>query len=129
MLIVVSANCLFFHLIAETAIKANSNRYGGNMREDIRGSANRRAQSRSKARLVLCLFSLFVISLTGLAPLSAKSDPLTKNGDGGAQSDGAPSISSLPQDPKPDWWAINRAIVNQLSVNDLGEVIKSLPPS
>src|SRR5262245_45601522 len=99
------------------------------MREDIRGSANRRAQSRSKAPLVLCLFSLFVISLTGLAPLSAKSDSLTKNGVGDAQSDGSPSISSLPQDPKPDWWAINRAIVNQLSVNDLGEVIKSLPPS
>ena len=99
------------------------------MREDTRGSAYHRAQSRSKAPLVLCLFSLLVISLPGLAPLSAKSDPLTKNGVGDAQSDGSPSGSSLPQDPKPDWWAINRAIVNQLSVNDLGEVIKSLPPS
>src|SRR5215510_3621591 len=127
MLIVVSANCLFFHLIAETAIKANSNRYGGNMREDIRGFANRRLQSRSKEPLVICLFLLFVISLTGLAPLSAKSDPLTINGDGGAQSNGAPSSSSLPQEQKTDWLTINRTVANQLSVNDLGEVIKSLP--
>src|SRR5215510_10095332 len=97
------------------------------MREDIRGSANRRAHSRSMARMVLCLFSLFVISLTGLAPLSAKSDPLTINGDGGAQSNGAPSRSSLPQEQKTDWWTINRTVANQLSVNDLGEVIKSLP--
>jgi tetratricopeptide (TPR) repeat protein len=97
------------------------------MREDIRGFANRRLQSRSKAPLVLCLFSLFVVSLTGLAPLSAKSDPLTIDGDGGAQSDGAPSSSSLPQAEKTDWWTINRTVANQLSVNDLGEVIKSLP--
>ena len=99
------------------------------MREDIRGSANRRAQSRSKAPLVLCLFSLFVISLTGPAPLSAKSDPLTKNGDGDAQSNGAPSSSSLPQDPKAEWWAINKTVVDQLLVNDLGDVIKSLAPA
>src|SRR5215475_14830856 len=97
------------------------------MREDIRGSANRRAQSRSKAPLVLCLFSLFVISLTGLGPLSAKSYPLTKNGDGDPQSNGGPSKSSLPQDPEVDWGAINRSVANQLSVNDLAEVIKSLP--
>ena len=97
------------------------------MREDTRGSANRRARSRSKARMVLCLFSLFVISLTGLGPLSAKSDPLTKIGDGGAQSNGAPSNSSFPQDPEVDWGTINRTVANQLSVNDLAEVIKSLP--
>src|SRR5262245_51444102 len=99
------------------------------MREDIRGSASRRAQSRSKARLALCLFSLFVISLTGLAPLSAKPNPFAKDGDGGAQRNGAPGSSSLPQDPKIEWWAINKSVVDQLSVNDLGEIIKSLPPA
>jgi tetratricopeptide (TPR) repeat protein len=92
-----------------------------------RRSANRQSQAQNKSRLVLGLFSLFTISLTAGASLGAQADQLAKNGDARAQNNGAPSGSSPSQEPKVSWQAIDWAVAEQLSVNDLREVIKSLP--
>ncbi|MCI0392907.1 MAG: hypothetical protein MOB07_29600 [Acidobacteria bacterium] len=97
------------------------------MSENVRGSANRQTQARYKARLVVCLLSLSMIPLTGRVSLCAQTDRLAKNGDAHAQGAGESRGLSPSQDSKADWWSINKAVLEQLSVNDLGEVIKSLP--
>src|SRR5262245_3091876 len=102
-------------MTAETTIKPETNHYGGNMDGSARGAANRQAQAQNKLRLVLCLFSLFMISLACGTALGAQADQLAKNGDARAQNNGAPSGSIPSQDPKADWRAIDKAVADQLS--------------
>src|SRR5262245_63268157 len=97
------------------------------MCEDVRGSADRQTQGRNKARLALCLFSMVVISLVGGVSLGAQTNQFAKNGDAYAQGAVASRNLSPSQDPKAEWWAINKEVAEQLSANDLGEFIKSLP--